>query len=284
MKKSSEMDVVKTFVAATVIPVLVFACVILKVVLSQATNQDFTVVQVLRQPEQDSGTQEWAPEHILAASPPVTESSVNRQKQFFAASESADTVEDRPELNLLLISVFPGSPQDAMALIKDLKSNSVGIYKTSQQIGTSRIASIRKNRVVVIDQGRRFILKPAFGRSESVNMPEDAAPVAVQTTKRIPIGSPPVAETYEDYQTPLASLKSVLSCAKLEPFSLNGRVQGLKLSALNNILVVNEMDIREGDVIHRINGHLLINKQQAWQVLKKAKSQGTIDVEVLYND
>jgi hypothetical protein len=44
------------------------------------------------------------------------------------------------------------------------------------------------------------------------------------------------------------------------------------------------MDIREGDVIHCINGHLLINKQQAWQVLKKAKSQGTIDVEVLYND
>jgi type II secretory pathway component PulC len=209
---------------------------------------------------------------------------MNQQKQSSAVSEPSDTMKDQPELNLLLISVFPGSPQDAMAFIKDLKSNSVGIYKTSQQIGTGRIVDIKKDSVVIVDQGRRFILKAAFDQSRSVSVRESADTIAVQTSRRIPIGSPPIAETYEDYRTPVASLKSVLNCAKLEPFSMNGQAQGLKVSALNNTLVANEMDIREGDVIHRINGHLLINKQQAWQVLKKAKSQGTIDVEVLYDD
>jgi type II secretory pathway component PulC len=284
MKKSYETDVVKTFAAATIIPVVVFACVIVKVVLTQTNCRGFAVVRTYGHAEQNNSAEDRIPERILATAPHEEEVDTNQQKQRDAVSEAVDTIKDRPDLNLLLISVFPGRPLDAMALIKDLKSNSVGIYKTSQQIGTGRIADIRENSVLVVDCGRRFILEPAFGQSRSVSVPIDAAPADSQKIRKFPIGSPPVAKAYEDYQTPVASLKSVLNGAKLEPFSLNGRVQGLKVSALNNTLVANEMNIREGDVIHRINGHLLINKQQAWQVLKKAKSQGTIDVEVLYND
>jgi hypothetical protein len=52
MKKSSKMDVVKTFAAATIIPVFVFACVIVKVVLWQAAGRDFALARVLGQAEQ----------------------------------------------------------------------------------------------------------------------------------------------------------------------------------------------------------------------------------------
>jgi len=284
MKKSTEMEVVKTFAASTIIPVIVFTCVIAKVILSQATCRDFAVARALGHSEQNSGTEERTPEHSLATVLPGIEDDSYQQKKSPDASVTAETMEDQPELKLLLISIFPGNPLVARALIKDLKSNSVGVYKTGQQIGTGHIANIRRNEVVVVDHRRRFILKPAFSQSRSVSAPQDAAQAEFQTSRRIPIGTPPVAEACEDCRTPVASLKSLLIAAKLEPFSLNGRAQGLKVSALDNTLVANEMNIKQGDVIHRINGHILINKQQAWQVLKKAKSQDTIDVEVLYND
>lgn len=281
MKKAPEINIVKRLYAATIIPAFVLACVVAKLVLSQATSPETSVAGVIAPVDRLNNLKIEQP--VRAEMPDrlyVEKDALSRQKQSTAESGASGTAKDQPELNLLLISTSPGSSTDAMALIKDLESNSVGIYKTSQNIGRGYIESIAKDRVVVVVEGRSFTLKPAFSEA-----PRETVALAETTKSRvIPIGSTPSLENYENPRTKVDSLKSVLSKAKLETFLKDGQVQGLRVAGLDNALLANEMDLREGDVIHRINGHLLINKQQAWQVLKKARSQGTIDVEVLYDD
>jgi type II secretory pathway component PulC len=281
MKKSSEMDVVKKFAVTTMIPVFVFACVTAKMVLSQATHPDSSIARALGQTELNNSTDDRDSKQILTTDPRKIKDDQNRQKQQPVASEFTQTGKaPQSDLNLLLISAVPGSSSNAKALIKDLESNSVGIYTIGQQIGIGRIVSIEKNKVVLFDEGQSLVLKPAFNAA----LPETAAPAEVQKKRITPIGSGPVLADYEDYQTPVNYLESVLSNAGLKSFSQNGQVLGLKISGLDDTLLAKEMDLRNGDIIHRVNGHLLISKQQALQVLKKAKSQDTIDVEVLYGD
>ncbi len=289
MKKWPEIYVGKKYISATIIPALMFACVVVSAVLSQQTYRGSSVARALeptdllnhKKAEQNYTTADLDRIHDRHG----IENDLHQQKQQPVTSVPAETTKaEFPDSALLLIGAFSGAPADAMAIIKDLESDSVGIYKTGQQIGNGHIESIEKNKVVVFGEGHRFILTPMFGQSQNARVHEADGPATVQKSRSIPIGSGPFLEAYEDYQTPVASLVSVLSCAKLESFSLNGQLQGLRISGLDDILVANKMDIRNGDVIHTVNGHLLMNKQQAWQVLKKAKAQDTIDVEVLYGD
>lgn len=69
--------------------------------------------------------------------------------------------------------------------------------------------------------------------------------------------------------------------ATIEPYVKDGQTEGLRLSGLENIPMAEMLGLRNGDIVQSVNGQQLTSKQKAFQVLMKAKTQSSIDVQLL---
>ena len=70
---------------------------------------------------------------------------------------------------------------------------------------------------------------------------------------------------------------------EVAPYIINGQQEGLCITGLDNLSMAGCFGFENGDVIQTINGQLLTNKQKAFQALKKARSQSSLNVQLLRN-
>ena len=175
------------------------------------------------------------------------------------------------ELGLALSGTVTGSPEIARAIIKDLKTGALELYKVDQIVAGARIESIEENAIVLVCDGQLTVLKLNMADSgrqlPSAQTPDQTSKVAktdLVTNK---------AQIYAQYA------EALLSDAVIKPHSVKGWGEGLQITDLENINIAENLDLKNGDVILSVNGHRLTSKQKAFQVFKKAKTQpGTPDI------
>jgi len=201
--------------------------------------------------------------------------------QSLPVDDASSVLPSEDELEIALLGTVAGSPAISRAIIKDLETNVVGQYKTGETVLTASIESIEKDRIVLLHGGRRKVLylrNPQFERGDSDNAQATLQANAPQP----PVGaaSPPPrpVATFADRLRHTAML---LPKATVEPYSVAGEVEGLRVTDLENIGGAKDLGLRDGDVIRAINGHRLDSKQKAFQIAMKARSQATLSVELM---
>lgn len=195
------------------------------------------------------------------------------------ASQSKDD-----ELGIALIGTIAGSPALSRAIIKDLKTNVLSQYKTGQAIKNASIQSIERDRIVLLHKGRQKVLDlrtKEFAASGS-DSGRSGAPVHANAAKTV--GIKPQARPLNTFADKLRHTAIMLPKAKVEPHSVAGEVEGLRISDLDNVEGAKDLGLRDGDVIRAINGHRLNSKQKAFQIAMKARSQDVLDIELKRDD
>ena len=76
-------------------------------------------------------------------------------------------------------------------------------------------------------------------------------------------------------------LGELLRQATIEPYVKNNRIEGLKISDLDNIPMAQMLGFKNGDIVQSVNGQQLTSKQKAFQVLMKARTQPRLDIRLL---
>jgi len=66
-------------------------------------------------------------------------------------------------------------------------------------------------------------------------------------------------------------------------YAVNGKEERLCIKGLDDLNMAGNFGFENGDVIQTINGQIVTNKQQAFQVLKKARSQSSLNFQLLRN-
>ena len=184
------------------------------------------------------------------------------------------------ELSLELIGTVCGNTAVSRAIIKNTKSNQLGMYKTGQNVAGARIMSIEENAVILLHNGQRKMLM--LNRVGENNNAQTSSSVISETGKVI---SPvlPATQSVEEFPTKIAHLESILNEATIEPYLVDGQVEGLRITDLDKIPMAEAFGLKDGDIIRRVNGHRLTGKQQAFQVFKKARSEDAISLDLLSN-
>ncbi len=178
------------------------------------------------------------------------------------------------ELGLALSGTVTGSPEVARAIIKDLKTGSLELYKVDQIVAGARIESIEENGIVLVCDGQMTVLKLNIADSGR-QLPSAQTPIETSKVAKNDLTTNK-AQTYAKYAGAL------LSDAVIKPHSVKGWGEGLQITNLENINIAKNLDLKNGDVILSVNGHQLTGKQKAFQVFKKAKTQpGTPDIRYL---
>lgn len=237
-------------------------------------------------------------EHKAASAPtelhsqPRADTSVIVENNLFAGADpppQADTPtpssphlsSGEEELGLKLIGAIAiaGDPAASRAVIQNKATGVALPYKIGDIVGTATIESITSDRVVVRHAGRRKVLPlqsgavtPTQGRS-SEERPQSPAPT----------GKP---ATSSERQTPrdlpkLSYMEEVFHKAKIEPYTQNGRTEGLRITGLEDTPLSGLFGLKNGDVVQTVNGQTLTNKQKAFQVLQKAKKQSKLQIQLL---
>jgi type II secretion system protein C len=202
-----------------------------------------------------------------------------RGGQSVPVDDASSVLPSEDELEIALLGTVAGSPAISRAIIKDLETNVLGQYKTGETVLTASIESIEKDRIVVLHRCRRKVLylhNPQFEGGNS-----DNAQATLQANAPQPAGASPSPRPVATFADRLRHTAMLLPKATVEPYSVAGEVEGLRVTDLENIGGAQDLGLRDGDVIRAINGHRLNSKQKAFQIAMKARSQATLSVELM---
>lgn len=185
------------------------------------------------------------------------------------------------ELGLALSGTVSGSPTLARAVIKDLKTGVLNLYKTDQTVAGARIESIEQDAVVLVCDGQRKVLRLNIGQSGSNNISQVASSRTTNKMSNVARVDLQTKKANTDTRTKIGCVEAILNNAAIEPYFIDGRIEGLRITDLENISAVKGLGLKNSDIIRAVNGHRLTNKQRAYQIFKKARSQAVIDIELL---
>ncbi len=185
------------------------------------------------------------------------------------------------ELNLELLGTVCGNTAVSRAIIINTKTKLLGMYKTGQNIGDARIKSIEENAIILLHNGQRKMLMLNRTGRDNKNNTQMLSPAAISETSKSASPVLPVKQPLIETPTKIAHLETILAEAAIEPYLVDGLVEGLRITDLDKIPLAKAFGLKDGDIILRVNGHQLTNKQQAFQVFKKAKSEAAMSLELL---
>jgi len=190
------------------------------------------------------------------------------------------------ELGLELVGTVCGSPPFSRAIIRNTKTKAVDLYRPGQAVAGAYIQSIEDNVVILIHEGRRKMLSlktaeaapPATAARDTKDAPGGVKPAPYLAPARISEQPAAVKPSRIGY------IEDILSKAVIEPYSVNGKVEGLKITGLEDVPVAEALGLKNGDVIRIVNGQQLTSLQKAFQVFQKARSQPAMNLELSRGD
>ena len=198
----------------------------------------------------------------------------------------------KSELRLRLLGSVAGDRELACAIIEDLSTKAQKIYKIGDTVQDARLESIQIDRVTLNRQGRIVVLEikltgpaskpPSRGRKR-VRTP---APRRPRPDEAVTILSPSEIEIKKDaFLARVGGIQAIMKAAKLTPhYDADGKMDGLKLTGLEKISMARYIGLRDGDVVHKVNGQKLSKPGKALQVFKKLRGQSYADIELLRGD
>ena len=82
-------------------------------------------------------------------------------------------------------------------------------------------------------------------------------------------------------RTKLKCVESVLRKAIIEPYCINGQIEGLQLNGLGKISEAKALGLKSGDIILTVNGQTLSSKRDAYEIFKQARKKPIMTIDLL---
>lgn len=222
------------------------------------------------------------------------------EQDIFGAEQRAASVEDvkgdvaesvplRPEpmreLSLRLLGTIVAEEGSSYAVLEDRVLKSQDIYRVGDIISDVRVESIEQNKVVVLNDGVRQVLNlDLAGRASG-------APVAASqrpSPPQINVNNNEIVRVVSNSERQINTRASaagigqatqLLSRLTISPHVANGMPDGLRISGLGDSVIAQLAGLRDGDVVHVINNHPVLDKKMAAQVLRKAHKLGAAQIQ-----
>ena len=205
--------------------------------------------------------------------------SMDKEEDLKVNNGSDPEDETKEELSIALLGTIAGSSKISRAIIEDLETNISGLFKVGDTVGNASIENIEKDTVVVLHQGQRKTVHLGVKGSTQYKADETKSMAARNSTPAIERGQqdgPPKTAAEK-----LRYAATMLPKAVIKPYAVEGKVEGLQITGLEKIRNMEDIGLRNGDVIRTVNGHRLTSKQEAFQISRKARSQAVVNIELM---
>ena len=281
MKKNREFNVSKAFFTSTLILVLVLLFIVVKTVfLPESIEKTLAFTSTTGRDEVHANETVNLPDLSAANNAEIVERNplgISSQTEGTNKRTSFEPVIS-DELELALLGTVTGSPEMSRAIIMNLRTGISNVYEIGQTVEGALIENIEPEKVTLLYNGKIKILRLSTVQFSSKNKSTEIP--LFGTTNEIS-NAPKANSSNRKPQTITECVEVILNKAVIEPHVIDGQVEGLRITDLENIEEAKYLGLQNGDIICTVNGHTLTNKQKAHQIFKKASSQAAISLEIL---
>ncbi len=188
---------------------------------------------------------------------------------------------------LRLLATVAGDEEVACAVIENVNTKIQDLYKTGDIIGGARIERIERNKIVLFDGGQREVLNLYVFGGISDRVEKSAESVIAQksdASKVVDIISPTEREINKKaFLARVGGMEAIIKTVEVAPYLEEGQEKGVRITGLEDLSMARYVGFENGDVIQNINGSTVTNRRKAFQILRKARSQSSINIQLLRN-
>ncbi len=198
----------------------------------------------------------------------------------------------RKPLDLRLLGTVAGDGAIGCAIIENVKTKVQDLYNVGDIVDGARIEKIERNRVILLNDGLEEVLNIYIAGQTDTNQ-ENTEPVEFtnvspvvkpdETTDEevVKITSPTERQVNKNaFLAKIGGIEAILKTVKISTHETDGVEDGLKISGLEGSSMAKFVGLKDGDIIQTINGQSVINDRKAFQVLRKARSLSSFDLEL----
>jgi general secretion pathway protein C len=256
-----------------------------------------------------------SPEIHLAAPPPPLIREPKRPASYYASIQtrdifnSAKPVPEKPqeappkptELKLKLWGVVVHDDGSSYCVIEDLTTHKQDLYRISDTVaGSAIVKQIEWDRVILDRDGRDEILDLAPPQGGPVPagivparvVPPGAPPASAAAAGAVQPGQNPHIRQISDAQyqidrtevdSALDNMNQLFTQIRAVPHFEGGKSVGFRLFAIRQGSIFDQIGLKNGDVIQRINGSDLSDPAKALALFQQLRSEGNINLDYLRN-
>jgi len=193
--------------------------------------------------------------------------------------------EDGPNLNLeeLFGDIFatPTRP-----LLEKPESYAYDFDNLDSMVEDNTAGNIEKDGPMSYSEDEQKTIMTELGTEQFSNARdtnETSPPQNTEKTSYIDtvITSTPAIQALTRIRTKAKCVETILRKAVIEPYQINGQIEGLRITGLDKILLARDLLLKSGDIIRAVNGQPLNSKRRAYEIFKKARKLPTMKIELL---
>ncbi len=188
-----------------------------------------------------------------------------------------DTLGGASVSNLKLKGTFFTESPNPLAIIEHSDNGQVMMYELGDDIAGLRIVSISRGEIKLRLEGREYTLSFPYGGMRHTEKPYD------ETDKWYNVSRQGDVVTIDKATVTGAILRArdIMQDLKASPYSQDGKRAGIAITSLNEVGILEEIGIKEGDIIKRVNGFILNSPFQVFNAYRNLKNKQEIKVEIV---
>jgi len=159
-------------------------------------------------------------------------------------------------LPFILKGTIISTPKNSYAIIENLDTSQQSLYRLNSVIMGARIVSMSRNRIIVEYNGTKQELRTQ-GKSP--------LPIHKKTTY---------------LKKPIVDFNKILTQIRIKPYFEDGRCTGFQLDNVRNGSFVQQMGLKKGDIIEKINGTQINDPLKALQILYKIRENNPVHLGI----
>jgi len=173
----------------------------------------------------------------------------------------------------------------ACAVIENVKTRIQDLYKTGDIIEGAWVEKIERNRIVLFNGQQREVLILSMAGKVPGPVAKSAEPVIAKKpsiAEVVNIISPTEREINKKaFLAKIGGTEAILKTVDITPYVVNGKENGIRITGLEDSSMARYVGFENGDVIQIINGQTVTNSRKAFQILRKARTQSSLDIQFL---
>jgi len=240
------------------------------------------------------------PEVHLKQAPPPIASEPHRPASYYASIHVRDIfnstkeVEEKPkeppkptELKLKLWGVAVHASGRSHCVIEDLTSHKQDVYRINDKVGgVATVKRVEWDRVILDRDGQDEILELAQPQGGSLPVPAKPAdqPAASTNPHIKQVSETEYSIDRSEVESALDNMNQLFTQMRAVPHFEGGKSVGFRLFAIRQNSIFDQIGLRNGDVIQRINGSDINDPSKALTLLQDLRNERQLTVDITRNN
>ena len=179
------------------------------------------------------------------------------------------------------ILIFLGALTSSQGPLENPKSDAHAFGSLDSIRADSAAVSLEEDKLILyLEEVPEAMMSPGIEQFFDGNNTTEP-PGAQNTERKSDAWKKRAQQELTKIRTKIKCVESVLKKAIIEPYCINGQIEGLQINDLDKISEAKALHLKSGDIILTVNGQTLSSKRDAYEIFKKARNKPIMTIDLL---